>query len=114
MNMLVTFGKNSFMSFIPIQSNVYRSVEHHLADVKQRLNYLQQLSLAHQTEYKTFENNLQSFRSNNDRLKQTIPSQLNQITVEDIRTIDVSVASRRISKRKKKSFSNRRFTHCPC
>lgn len=104
MNTRVIFGKNSLIFFIAKYSNVCSSVEHHLADVKQRLNYLQQLSLAHQTDCKTFEDNLQSCRSSNDRLKQTIPSQLKQITIEDIRTIDVSVVSR----------SNRRFTQCPC
>ena len=89
--------------------------------MKQRLNYLQQLSLEHQTEYKKFENNLQLLRAKNDQFKQRIPSQLAQITIEDIRTIDVSnrvfledIEQIFNQKKNTKTFSNRRFIQCPC
>ena len=88
--------------------------------MKQRLNYLQQLSLEHQTEYKKFENNLQLLRAKNDQFKQRIPSQLAQITIEDIRTIDVSNRvflediEQIFNQKKTKTFSNRRFIQCPC
>ncbi len=58
--------------------------------MKQRLNHLKQLSIEHQTEYKNFENNLQLFQFDVDKSKQTIPTRLMQLTIEDIRIIDVS------------------------
>jgi hypothetical protein len=70
--------------------SICSSVEHHIADMKQRLNHLKQLSIEHQTEYKNFEKNLQLFQFDVDKSKQTIPTRLMQITVEDIRIIDVS------------------------
>ncbi len=68
----------------------FSSVEHQIADFKQRLNHIQHLSIEHQTEYKTFEKNLQLFQLNIDTLKQTLQTRLIQITIENIRTIDVS------------------------
>jgi hypothetical protein len=88
------------------------SVEHQIADIKQRLNHIEHLSLEHQTEYKNFEENLQLFQLNINTFKQTLPTRLMQITIEDIRTIDVSLVFIEDIQRhlKRKRFSNRRFT----
>ncbi len=87
----IRFELCSFSSYI-LLSFIFSSVEHHIADMRQRLNHLQQLSIEHQTEYKIFENDLQLFQLDIDKSKQTIPTRLMQITVEDIRTIDVSLS----------------------
>lgn len=95
----IRFGLCSFSSYI-LLSFIFSSVEHHIADMRQRLNHLQQLSIEHQTEYKIFENDLQLFQLDIDKSKQTIPTRLMQITVEDIRTIDVSLSLSKIFKGK--------------
>ena len=79
--------------------------------MKQRLNHLKKLSIEHQTEYKNFENNFQLFQFDVDKSKQTIPALLMQLTVEDIRTIDVSSSPSKIFDLNK--ILNRRFTGMP-
>jgi hypothetical protein len=83
----------------------FSSVEHQIADFKQRLNHIQHLSIEHQTEYKTFEKNLQLFQLNIDTLKQTLQTRLIQITIENIRTIDVSFFLSKIFKGNKINYS---------
>jgi hypothetical protein len=67
------------------------SVEHQIADIKQRLIHIKHLSIEHQTEYNTFEKNLHLFQLKISTFKHTIEIRLIQITIEDIRTIDVSL-----------------------
>lgn len=72
-------------------SSCFRSVEHQIADIKQRLAYYEKLSIEHQNEYMNLDQNLQLFKLNIDKFKDSFQTQLLQITIEDIRIIDVSL-----------------------
>ena len=68
----------------------FSSVEHQIADIKQRLIHFEQLSIEHQNEYRNFEKNLQLFELNINNFKQTIESDLMQVTINNVTKIDVS------------------------
>ncbi|UJR37453.1 hypothetical protein I4U23_030156 [Adineta vaga] len=69
-------------------TNHIRSVEHQIADVRQRLNDIKQISMENQTKYQHFEENLQGFGLNIDTFKQTLETRLMDITIDNIRTLD--------------------------
>jgi hypothetical protein len=71
-------------------SFLFRSVEHQIADIKQRLTHIEHLAMEHQTEYKNFEENLQRFGVNLDTFKQTLEARLIEITMNDMTGINVS------------------------
>ena len=79
---LFSVNMNNFPSF--------SSVEHQIADIKQRLIHFEQLSIEHQNECRNFEKNLQLFKLNINNFKQTIESNLMQVTINNITKIDVS------------------------
>ncbi|CAF4487048.1 unnamed protein product [Rotaria socialis] len=65
-----------------------RSVEHQIADLKQRVTYFEQLSIEHQTEYKNFEKNLKLFELNMSAFKDSVQRRLLEITIDDLLIID--------------------------
>ncbi|CAF4166809.1 unnamed protein product, partial [Rotaria magnacalcarata] len=65
-----------------------RSVEHQIADLKQRVTYFEQLSIEHQTEYKNFEKNLKLFELNMNAFKDSVQRRLLEITIDDLLIID--------------------------
>ncbi|CAF4123333.1 unnamed protein product, partial [Rotaria sordida] len=83
-------------------TNHIRSVENQIADIKQRLIHFEKLSIEHQNEYKNFEKNLQLFVLNINTFKQTLQIRLMQITIDDMKIIDVELEQlqEQIEKRK--------------
>lgn len=77
--------------FISIKRFSYSSVEHQIADLKQRINYLEQLFNEHQTEYKNFQKNLKLFDLNMIAFQESIERRLIEVTIDDIIIIDVSL-----------------------
>ena len=73
---------------------VSSSVEHRIADMKQRLKHTEQVTIEHDTEYRQFEENLHGFQSNVNDLGHRLGSRVKQITIDDIGTIDVSTVSK--------------------
>jgi len=69
----------------------YSSVEHQIADLKQRLVHLEQQSIEHQTAFKNFDDNLRLFQTNFQTLQQSIEKRLVDLSVEEIHQIDVSL-----------------------
>ena len=93
MNIQVIFGiDHKSLSFINKSNDLllFSSVEHQIADIKQRLSHIEHLAIEHETEYKNFEENLQGFGINVDTFKQTLQINLMEITMDGMTGIDVS------------------------
>lgn len=73
---------------------VSSSVEHQIADMKQRLKHTEQVTIEHDTDYRQFEEKLYGFQSNVNELGQRLGSRVKQITIDDIGLIDVSTFSK--------------------
>jgi len=69
---------------------LFSSVEHQIADIKQRLSHIEHIAIENETEYKNFEENLQEFGVNLDTFKQTLETRLIEITMNDVAGINVS------------------------
>lgn len=61
-----------------------RSVEHQIADVKQRLTYLEQQSIEHETQFKNFDENLRKFEVHFQTFQQTISTHSNELSQLDV------------------------------
>ncbi|CAF3855305.1 unnamed protein product, partial [Adineta steineri] len=65
-----------------------RSVENQIADIKQRLNHIENITIEHQIKYENFEENLQEFIRNIDPFQQTLQTRLIDVTIDDMGIID--------------------------
>jgi hypothetical protein len=92
---------------------LFSTVEHQIADIKQRLTHIEHKAIENEIEYKNFEENLQGFGVNLDTFKQTLETRLIEITMNDVAGINVSFPLKIFEKYKNSIFLNRRFIHCP-
>ena len=88
-------------------------MEHQIADAKQRLTHIEQLSIENNTKYQNFEENLQEFDASTNRLRESLETRLEEATVDDIRALDVSVFPRKSLDDKQETSKHLcRFRNC--